>query len=136
MSSNDILARRGLLKNLVLGCAILCGTRLIPEALADVADPTARLALRLVATARCEPSVLLRSVPARGLAEIMDEVLGTAAREQLLQLDDAQLKQWLAARIEQDYRSGAMVRWQGWWLARSEAAIFELTRWSAHRMRV
>jgi hypothetical protein len=41
-------------------------------------------------------------------------------------LGTVQLQQLLAQRIQQDYQKGALVHIQGWWLARSEAAILQL----------
>jgi hypothetical protein len=51
-----------------------------------------------------------------------------ATLSELTQLTTRQLQCFLAQRIQRDYQEGVLLLHQGWWLARSEAALLQL-RW-------
>jgi hypothetical protein len=113
--------RRTFLRRLVLGCAGLLSARAWLSAASD--EPALLLARRL-ASIIAVPAPLAFT-PAV-VVEHLTEVFGATDFAALLTLEDAQLKQLIGARIQQQYQQGAVVLHRGWWLARSEAALLRL----------
>ncbi len=123
-------ARRNFLKSLALAGAVVGSTALGSLRLWQGAsrprdgDPLARLARRVVHA--MGPTATALSAPPAATAAQLLAIIFPADVHGPLQLDTASLRQHLAARVQQDYQSGALVHVQGWWLARSEAAMLQL----------
>jgi hypothetical protein len=126
------IARRTFIKRLTLGCAGLLGVRAW-QSPAPLEQSSARLLarriLRIIGAA--VPSALpavAEPAPeiAHDMAQQLAHLCGVPDCAAALTLEDAQLKQLISKRIQEQYQQGVMVRHHGWWLARSEVVLLQL----------
>jgi len=123
----DQPTRRTFIKRLALGCACVLGAHTWQTSTSVEQNTVLLLARRIVRIVGA-PAIALPVLahPASDMAQQLAQLFDAPDFEVLLTLQDAQLKQLMSARIQQQYQQGALVLHHGWWLARSELVLLQL----------